>query len=192
MTTEQIMSGLRRARRSQSGVAAVEFVLCLPVIALMLFGTIDIGRLLFDYHAVSKSVRDAARYIARSDGAVLFSDLATCAVDPTTAAGSPTQNARNMALTGTVDLSGGYILTYWTDTTTVAVSGVCFDNSAGTYQGFYPMKPKRATAPAFDPDDIPIVRVAATVSFPLLNGWLLGQDNDLTFTISHEEAFIGE
>ncbi len=181
MMTEQIMIRLRRAWRSQSGIASVEFVLILPLIALMLFGTIDIGRLLFDYQAVSKSVRDATRYVARSEAGALFSNLATCTVDPTTAAGSPTQNARNMTLTGTVDLSGGYILTYWTDTTTVDVSGVCFDNSAGTYQGFYSGN-----------DDIPIVTVAATVSFPLLNGWLLGQNNNLTFTISHEEAFIGE
>ncbi len=181
MTTEQIMRGLRRAWRSQSGVAAVEFVLILPLMALMLFGTIDIGRLLFDYHAVSKSVRDASRYVARSDAGALFSDLATCTVNPTTAAGSPTQEARNMALTGTTDLSGSYILTYWTDTTTVAVSSVCFDNSAGTFEGFYS-----------GIENIPIVTVAATVSFPLLNGWLLGRNNNLTFTISHEEAFIGE
>ncbi len=181
MTTERIMSGLRQVWRSQSGVAAVEFVLILPLIALMLFGTIDIGRLLFDYHAVSKSVRDAARYVARSDEAALFSDLATCTVNPTTAAGSPTQNARNMALTGTVDLSGAYILKYWTDTSTVTVTGVCFDNSAGTYQGFYAGN-----------DDIPIVSVAATASFPLLSGWVLSSGNNLTFTISHEQVFIGE
>ena len=181
MTTNQIMSWLRRARRSQNGVCSVEFVLCLPVIALMLFGTIDIGRLLFDYHAVSKSVRDAARYVARSDAGALFSDLATCTVNPTTAAGSPTQNARNMTLTGTVDLSGGYILKYWTDTSTVTVSSACFDNSAGTYQGFYSGE-----------TNIPIVSVAAAVSFPLLNGWVLDQGSDLTFTIRHEEVFIGE
>ncbi len=181
MTTEQIMSGLRRAWRSQSGVAAVEFVLILPLIALMLFGTIDIGRLLFDYQAVSKSVRDATRYVARSEEGTLFSNLATCTVDPTTAAGSPTQNARNMTLTGTVDLSGGYIVNSWTDTSTVTVTGACFDNSAGTYQGFYSGM-----------DDIPIVTVAATASFPFFNGWLLGQGNSLTFRISHEEVFIGE
>jgi len=181
MTTEQIMSGLRRAWRSRSGIASVEFVLILPLLALMLFGTIDIGRLLFDYHAVSKSVRDAARYVARSDAGALFSDVASCTVNPTTAAGSPTQNARNMTLTGTVDLSGGYILNYWTDTSTVTVTGACFDNSAGTYQGFYSGM-----------DDIPIVTVAATASFPFLNGWFLGQGNSLSFTISHEEVFIGE
>ncbi len=187
MTTEQIISWLRRARRSQSGIASVEFVLILPLLALMLFGTIDIGRLLFDYHAVSKSVRDATRYVARANEDAVFSNLATRTVAPTTAAGSPTQNARNMALTGTADLSGDYILYYWTDTTTVTVSGTvpgtgaCFDNSAGTYQGYYSGM-----------DDIPIITVAATVSFPLLNSWLLGQNNNLTFTISHEEAFIGE
>ena len=185
MTTEQIISWLRRARRSQSGVAAVEFVLILPVLALMLFGTIDIGRLLFDYHAVSKSVRDAARYVARSDQDALFSNPTTCLVDLTTVPGSPTQNARNMVLTGTIDLSGDYIVKYWTDPTDVVVSGVCFDNTAGTYQGFYPMA-------GFDADDAPIVTVTATMSFPFLMGWVLGQDGSLTFTISHEEVFIGQ
>ncbi len=185
MTTKQIISWLRRARRSQSGVAAVEFVLILPVLALMLFGTIDIGRLLFDYHAVSKSVRDAARYVARSDQEVLFSNLADCTVDLTTVEGSPTQNARNMVLTGTIDLSGDYIVNYWTDPTDVVVSGFCFDNSAGTYQGYYPIG-------GFDVDDAPIVTVTATMSFLFLMGWVLGQDGSLTFTISHEEVFIGQ
>ncbi len=179
--SEEMKMFWRRLIRDERGICSVEFVLILPIIVLMLFGTIDIGRLLFDYHAVSKSVRDATRYVARSDEAALFNDLATCTINPTTAAGSPTQNARNMVLTGTSDLSGGYILKYWTDSSTVTVSGACFDNSAGTYQGFYSGY-----------DDIPIVTVAATVSFPLLNGWLLDLGSDLTFTIRHEEAFIGE
>ena len=181
MAVTRIVRWLRSACRSQSGIASVEFVMCLPLLALLLFGTIEIGRLLFDYHAVSKSVRNAARYVARTDEAALFSNLATCTVDPTTVAGSPTQNARNLALMGTIGASGAYILKYWTDAATVDVSGVCFDNSAGTYQGFYSGN-----------SDIPIVTVAATVSFPLLNGWLLDRSDILTFTISHQEVFIGE
>jgi Flp pilus assembly protein TadG len=183
MPVTRIVRWLRAAWRSQSGIAAVEFVLILPILALLLFGTIEIGRILFDYHAVSKSVRDAARYVARVteiNGVETFSDFATCAVDQTTAVGSPTQNARNLALTGTANGSGGYILNYWTDTTTVSVSGACFDNSAGTYQGFYAGR------------DVPIVTVEATVSFPLMNGWLLGLNDFLTFKISHQEVFIGE
>ena len=177
----QILKWLRPVCRSRSGIAAVEFVLILPIFALLLFGTIDIGRLLFDYQAVSKSVRDSARYVARTDVDALFSNLGTCTVDLTVAPGSPAQNARNMALTGTADGSGDYILQYWTDETTVNVSSVCFDNSAGTYQGLFSGN-----------TDIPIVAVAATVSFPWLNGWLLGQSSDLTFTVRHEEVFIGE
>jgi len=61
------------------------------------------------------------------------------------------------------------------------VSGVCFDNTAGTYQGFFS-----------DVDSIPIVTVEATVLVPLLNGWLLGRNNNLTFKISHEEVFIDD
>ena len=88
-------------------------------------------------------------------------------------------------LTGTIDLSGDYIVKYWTDPTDVDVSGFCFDNSAGTYQGFYPME-------GFDVDDAPIVTVTATMSFLFLMGWVLGQDGSLTFIISHEEVFIGQ
>ncbi len=98
-----------------TGTAAVEFVLVLPLLALLLFGTIDLGRLLADYQTASQGIRDAARYLSRADPAVLGIDCATGVVDVGSA---PALAAMNLAMTGTIDGSGGYVLGYWTDTST--------------------------------------------------------------------------
>ncbi len=61
-------TGLLRTKRffgDSRGIAAVEFAIVLPFLMLMLFGMIEIGRALFHYHAVTKSVRDATRYLTR-------------------------------------------------------------------------------------------------------------------------------
>ncbi len=149
----------------------------LPLIALMLFGTIDIGRLLFDYQAVSKSVRDATRYLTRIDEATLG---LTCA--GVTGAG-PIAEARNLVLRGTIDATKPYLLGYWTDPLTVTVSASCVPNTADpkTYQGFFSTT-----------DQIPSITVSATVSFPFLSGWVPGMGSTMTFTISHEEVHYGQ
>ncbi len=165
-----------RFRHARQGVAAVEFVLILPLLALMLFGTIDLGRLLFDYQAVSKSVRDATRYLTRIPEATLG---LTCA--GVTGAG-PIAEARNLALRGTIDTTDPYLLGYWTDVTSVTVSSSCVANTANpkTYQGFFTLK-----------DQIPSITVSATVSFPFLSGWLLS-GSTMTFRIDHEEVHYGQ
>ncbi len=73
------------------------FVLILPLLVLMLFGTIEVGRLLFDFHAVSKSVRDATRYLTRIDAAAL--GLA-CPATTVNNAAAEVINAKNLALRG--------------------------------------------------------------------------------------------
>ncbi len=171
-----------RFRRARQGVAAVEFVLILPLIALMLFGTIDIGRLLFDYQAVSKSVRDATRYLTRVNKATLG---LTCA--GVTGAG-PIAEARNLTLTGSTINPGlfgskPYLLGYWTDANSISVGSSCEPNTADpkTYQGFFSAM-----------DQIPSITVSATVSFPFLSGWVPGMGGTLTFKISHEEVHYGQ
>ncbi|MEE9249822.1 MAG: TadE/TadG family type IV pilus assembly protein [Alphaproteobacteria bacterium] len=169
-----------RFARARQGIAAVEFVLILPLITLLLFGTIDIGRLLFDYQAVSKSVRDATRYLTRIPEATLWDGVSSCN-DPNGA--GPIAEARNLALRGTIDTTDPYLLSFWTDPTTVTVSASCTANTADpkVYQGFFTLK-----------DQIPSITVSATVSFPFLNGWLLGMGTTLTFTVDHEEVHYGQ
>lgn len=50
--------------RTQSGVALVEFALILPMLLVMTFITTEFGRALYQYNAITKSVRDAARYLS--------------------------------------------------------------------------------------------------------------------------------
>ena len=66
---------------------------------------------------------------------------------------------------------------------TVKVKAWCEPNDADpkVYQGFF------STV-----DQIPIIEVRATVSFPFLSGWVPGVGSTMTFTISHEEVHYGQ
>lgn len=150
----------------------------LPLLALMLFGTIDIGRLLMDYQLVSKTMRDATRLLARSDDIGL-----TCTgVD---AAKQDVIDVKNLALKGTITATDPNLLGYWTNPASIAITARCIanDDGGGTkiYQGFY----------AGD-TQIYSVTMSATIPFPLLNGWILNEGTGLTFNVSHEEIHIGE
>lgn len=53
------------SQRSQRGVAAVEFALLLPLLVAMIFGTSELGRAIYTYNTLSKTVRDAARHLSQ-------------------------------------------------------------------------------------------------------------------------------
>jgi Flp pilus assembly protein TadG len=50
--------------REQLGVETVEFAFVLPILALLLAGGIEFGRAFYTYNIVTKSVRNAARYVS--------------------------------------------------------------------------------------------------------------------------------
>jgi Flp pilus assembly protein TadG len=50
--------------KRQKGVAIVEFALVLPFLLLLTFITTEYGRAIWQYNTVTKSVRDAARYLS--------------------------------------------------------------------------------------------------------------------------------
>lgn len=88
----------------QSGLAAIEFVLILPILLILAFGVIDFGRVLFQYDTLTKSTRDAVRYIA----GVVRPPATAYAADAnyTTAV----NNARNLALCGSIAACGNNAL----------------------------------------------------------------------------------
>lgn len=51
-------------KNKQNGVALVEFALVLPLLLLLTFITTEFGRALYQYNILTKSVRDAARYLS--------------------------------------------------------------------------------------------------------------------------------
>jgi hypothetical protein len=51
-------------RAGQSGQALVELALILPVLALILLGIVDFGRVFYTYGALANAAREGARYCA--------------------------------------------------------------------------------------------------------------------------------
>ncbi|AIY42965.1 TadZ/CpaE-like protein [Collimonas arenae] len=49
---------------SQKGTAMVEFALILPLLLLLTFVTTEFGRAIYQYNTITKSVRDAVRYLS--------------------------------------------------------------------------------------------------------------------------------
>lgn len=59
------MQSARPSGRNQGGVAAVEFAFMLMPLVLMIFGTTELGRAIYTYNTLDKTVRDAARHLSQ-------------------------------------------------------------------------------------------------------------------------------
>jgi Flp pilus assembly protein TadG len=59
------MLRLRRRNDARSGQGIVELALSLPLLLLLMLGTIDIGRVFYDYVQLRNAVREGAGYGAR-------------------------------------------------------------------------------------------------------------------------------
>jgi len=60
-----ISSDIRKVTNitKQRGLAAIEFTMVLPFLLLLIFACAEFGRLMFQYNALNKTVRDASRYL---------------------------------------------------------------------------------------------------------------------------------
>lgn len=63
MTT--ISSNIRNttSNAKQKGLAAIEFTMVLPFLLLLIFACAEFGRLMFQYNALNKTIRDASRHL---------------------------------------------------------------------------------------------------------------------------------
>lgn len=52
-----------KLKQNQQGLAAIEMTLILPILLLLFFATAEFSRLLYQYNALNKVVRDTSRYI---------------------------------------------------------------------------------------------------------------------------------
>ena len=99
------MRGLVTFLRNQRASAAAELALSLPIMLVLMFGSLELGNLFLDEHALSKQVRDGARFGARLE---LASDY-DCTEDPATVfadgAGAADQ-IRNVTKNGVVTGAG--------------------------------------------------------------------------------------
>ena len=54
----------RMQRKSQTGIAVIEFALVLPILMVLLLATAEFGRAFYQYNTLTKAIRDGARYLS--------------------------------------------------------------------------------------------------------------------------------
>ena len=65
---DEVAGAAPRTRLSQQSQALIEFALISPVLLLLLFGIIDVGRAIFYYDTVNHAAREGARVAVRASG----------------------------------------------------------------------------------------------------------------------------
>jgi hypothetical protein len=139
----------------RSGTAAAEMALVMPLLAGLMFGSLELGKFFWDEHMVVKAVRDGARYATRQSFASM-----PC--------GGPAANEaqiKNVVRFGKPVVTGADkpLLFYWTDPATITVTIDCYANAgvagARVYNGVYS-----------DRANVPRVMVSASVPYRPLIG----------------------
>jgi len=181
--TGQAGMGQDPRRHASGGAAAVEFILILPLLLAVFALVFDGGRMLADYHSVSKSVRDAARFLARTEAA-----FGPCTPRNLDRSLPNVASAIRLVLTGRIDgdpatdnLVGGWRAEDLSEAATgVGVSLECLNNADGALDGFY--------AGAVD---ISIVTIRARVPFQLGPARMFGLGPSFSLNVAHKSAATG-
>jgi Flp pilus assembly protein TadG len=85
-------------RARQSGVALIELALIIPMLLIMTFITTEFGRALYQYNTLTKSVRDAARYLSMQPPGTKIAEARNLVVfGNTTGTGTPLARGLTLA-----------------------------------------------------------------------------------------------
>jgi Flp pilus assembly protein TadG len=164
-----LLNLLLRLARCASGTASVEAAIMMPLVIVLMAGSTDFGRAFAVSSTADKSLRDAARYLARvpcdSEGlGVCTSAAAVC--------GWGLTNAKNLAVYGKLTVSAGdkpLVANWSTSDITLTQPTDC---------GALPN-------PA-------VIRLEATVPFSGIMLNAVGLSNAMTMHVEHEQRWIGE
>jgi hypothetical protein len=178
------MKIVRSLIRNTDAAAAAEMVFVMPMLVILMFGSMELGNFFLTEHAVTKQVRDGARYASRLTLAEPYTctpgtNLSTVFADPD--AGT---KIINVTKTGSVDgtASGRFPGAFWAacgsgQALTVSIRCVNKDDYGGIYASFE--------------DDIPVVTVAANVAYPSLFSTLGFNTTGMCVRASSEVAVAG-
>ena len=108
-------------RRDCRGSAAVEMALVMPLLLLILFGSVELGNYFMNEHTLVKAVRDGSRFAARQS----FTSWPDCSTVDTTVR----DNTRNVVMNGY--LSGGTVLTPNIQASNITLSVRCAAQANG-------------------------------------------------------------
>lgn len=119
--------------RDTAGTAVVEFALGLPVLLLLVFGIVEVGRAYQQANAIERGLRAAALFAARTNLPLSSQDR---------------QRVENLARTGTVEAGGTLLAPGWA----LADAAIDIDTSATYALGSTAVPLIRVTASVpFDP-----------------------------------------
>ena len=168
-----------RLLRSTSGAAATEMALATPLLMVLLFGSVELGKYFRDEHVVVKAVRDGARYAARQQMSYFITSGGGCQATPVAPVAD---NVKNMVRTGNV-AGTGFRLPYWTSNTTITVAVACSPTSGGqTMSGIY------GETFGGSPVGAPVVTVTANVPYTSLFGIFL---DSISLRATQQAAVMG-
>ena len=126
-----MMRRVKSFLRDTRGAAAAEMALILPLLLIILFGSLELGNYFMDEHRLVQSVRDGARFAARQN----FTNYPACSgsiptegVDDT-----PFENTHSMVRKGTLSSTANDLLPKWDDGgTTFSISVRCESSVNGS------------------------------------------------------------
>ncbi len=142
------MNAIRALLPDQSGAAASELALMLPLMLLIMFGGFEAGHYFYNEHKIVKAAREGARYAGR---------LPFSAYDCSSGTTSRASEIQTVTRTGT---AGGTVprISNWSANNDVTVTVACTTGVGGIFSG--------------KADGAPIVTVSAEAAYPSLFGSL--------------------
>jgi len=159
--------------RDCRGSPAVEMALVLPLLLILMFGSIELGNYFMNEHSLAKAVRDGARFAARQS----FDNYPDCGAPTTTLR----DTTRQVVMTGY--LSGGSVLTPNIEADDIDVGTSCTTTAGGEDMlGIYRDRANGAQ----------IVTVSASVAYRPIVGSFGFTGIGLSLNASSEAAVAGE
>jgi hypothetical protein len=172
-----MMTRLSSLLADRRGTAAAEMALVTPLLITLMFGSMEMGNYFLDQHAVTKAVRDGARYAGRMS----ITNFTCTSGSATGTIGGGVTKIKNMTRLGNVAGTGSPRLPFWIDAATITITVRCV------------AKASYGTTFSALPGDVPVVKVSASV--PYANGSLFKRVGfrsvDLTLNAESEATVMG-
>lgn len=143
------MNLFKRLYNHDKGAAAAEMALIVPLLMIILFGSMELGNYFLNQHVVVKAVRDGARYAGR----LPVSNYSCPSGNTTGTITGGETDIKTLTRTGSLISTTVGRLAYWTDNATITISVRCV--------------PKASYGLTYSPllGDVPVVKVRAEVPY---------------------------
>jgi Flp pilus assembly protein TadG len=125
---------MKHSRRTQRGAALIELALITPLLLLLTFITTEFGRAMYEYNAVTKSTRDAVRYLSVQTPGTHVTEARNLIVYGNTA-GTGTPLARGLSLS---NVPAGSCCTWQSAGANPIITTVTVRVSSYTFHSLFP------------------------------------------------------